>query len=109
MKNFDLYIEQGSNYTISLSLTDDNSQPIDLSDYSISGYVRNSYSDSGILIDLNPSITMPASGVILINVPSTGTMNLPTTVGIYDIEITNTNQTLKILKGFAYISPEVTY
>jgi hypothetical protein len=112
MDDYDLEIYQGSTYSLTIGLTDGDDVPIDLTNYDISGYLKFRYSDSNRLISLNPIRLAPlASGNISLNIPDSGTSVLPVTIGVYDIELyhTGNNTVDKILKGRAYVYPEVTY
>lgn len=109
MNRYDLHIPAGSTYSLSIAVQDDAGNLLNLSGFNISGFVKCNYSDTGKIIDLGAQITMPTSGQISLNVPFLATTGLPTTVGVYDIEISNGITTNKILRGYAYIHPEVTY
>ena len=109
MNTFDLHISQGNSYTVSLNLTDSNANPLNLSGYNLTGQVKNLYSDSGSLINLNPTITNAISGMISINVLPNLTTGIPVTLGIYDIEMYNETQSTKVLRGNVFIYPSVSF
>lgn len=111
MNTYDISIIKGSSFSVSVNVTDSSSNPIDLTNYSVRGLLRNRYSDLIPLASLNPSISSPAtSGGIVLSIPSTITSGLPVTKGVYDIEIYDTGTfVLKVLRGYADINPEATY
>ena len=112
MDDYDLEIFKGSTYSLSVGLTDGDGVPIDLTNYDISGFLKFKYSDSTKLVSLSPLKTLPlASGIISLNIPDSGTSALPVTLGVYDVEIYHTGALTvdKILKGKAFIYPEVTF
>lgn len=112
MDSYDLEIFKGETFTLSIILKDSNEVPIDLTDYNVSGYLKYKYSDSNKLIDLNIQKVAPyTSGAVSLTLSSTGTEQLPVTLGFYDIEIFHTGlgETLKLLRGKASIFPEATY
>lgn len=128
--SYDLNITQGSSYNIRLKTKDANGVALNLSGYHVSGYIKNKYSDSNYLLNLEPSIvsgqsvpTVPSnllndaifSGLIDINLHPTGTAALPITQAIYDIEIYSgtaedrESMVFKVLNGKANVHPESTY
>jgi hypothetical protein len=112
MDSYDLDIYKGATFSLSLTLNDTAGNPIDLTNYSISGFLKFRYSDTGKLVSLNPSGISPlTSGNVLLSIHATGTEVLPVTYGVYDLEIRhNTSGTVdKVLNGRARIHPEVTF
>lgn len=108
--NYNLEIIQGNSVILNLNATNSDGSYINLSGYGARGHIRYQYSSSGILLDLQPSIhNSYISGLININLSSTGTAALPIGIFPYDLEITGANNyCLKYLKGYANISPEAT-
>jgi hypothetical protein len=111
MDTYDLQINKGETYNLSLNVNNDDGTPIDLSTSLVSGYLKFKYSDTNKLTDLNATVTVPASGIITVSISATGTAALPVMVGVYDIEAWNTgsNVVTKILAGKAFVYPEVTF
>jgi hypothetical protein len=112
MADYDLDIYQGATFSLSLTLKDSDNVPIDLTNYNVSGYLKDRYSNAGRLADLNAAKQVPyTSGVITLSISSTGTSVLPITLSFYDVEIGHiTSGTVsKVLRGKATIYPEITY
>jgi hypothetical protein len=112
MDSYDLEVYQGATYSLSITLRDGNSNPIDLTDYNVSGFLKFRHSDSVRLASLNATKVAPyASGLVSLNIPSTGTERLPVGYGFYDVELyhTTSGTVSKVLIGKASIFPEVTY
>jgi hypothetical protein len=111
MDTYDLEIYQGSTYNLSMTLRDEVGNAIDLSSYTTRGVIRNRFSDTGILADLNPQIITPSAGEMTISIAASGTATLPVGIAVYDIEITNTGNgyVTKPLAGKAIIYPESTF
>lgn len=112
---------QGDNLQITLSVKDQNSNPINLSGYNVRGVVKYAYGytgASGIVVDLNPIIytglngVYYPSGLININIPSYTMAYVPVGVFVYDIERfpygIPTGNSIKLLRGKFIVSPEVT-
>lgn len=114
--NFSIY--QGESVNLRFALTSADGQPTNLSGYSIRGIVKHRYGDVSGILDLNPVIVSGGltpdpivSGLIDINISAGTTSNLPVGRMIYDVEkspINNTDATVKIIKGYFNILPEVT-
>lgn len=114
MYSYDLQIAKGTSYNISLLLTDNFGNPIDLTTCMVSGFIRANFITSGILLNINPTIASPpSSGIININIPYSGTAQLPIDILTYDIMSYNTGlnpmQVSKVLKGYVYVYGDVTY
>jgi hypothetical protein len=112
--NYDLNIIKGSTFSARVIASNADGTPVDLSSYQTRGYVKQRYSDSGVLLDLGPVPTAgyETSGYIDILVPATGTEVLPVTQAVYDIEMYGPTGSqdfvLKLLDGRVNIYPEVT-
>lgn len=103
---------QGDYIQLTLNITDSTGAAINLSGYEIRGQVRSSYATSGIILDLQPNITSDISGIIAINIPSTGSAATPVNEYVYDIERypsgNISGNSIKLLMGKFSILPEVT-
>ncbi len=111
MGAYDLNIDRGTTFSLSMTLNDSNSAPIDLTNYQVSGFLKYQYSDSNILANLNATKIDPfTSGLISLSISATGTFALPITIGKYDINIYDTSGNVtKVLYGNAYVNPQVTF
>ena len=125
--SYDLNITQGSSYNIRLKTKDANGTALNLSGYHVSGYIRNKFSDSAYLLNLEPLIVSGQSvetiesnvfndaifsGFIDVGITPTETSSLPITQAIYDIEVytdSAESAVYKVLNGKANIYPEATY
>lgn len=112
MESYDLTIYKGQTYSLGLTVKDAASVPLNLSGYSISGFLKINYTTGTYLTSLNPVINLPyTGGSVTLSIPASGTANLPCTIGFFDVEIMSSGDSsvTKILRGKAYISPEVTF
>ena len=86
---------------------------INLDGFETRGQVRASYGSTGVLLNLNPTISGDGTaGVVLININSDISKNIPVNDYVYDIEryslgIPDGNS-IKLLAGKFTILPEVT-
>ena len=103
---------QGDYIQLTLNLKDSNGSGLNLSGYGVRGQVRTSYGATGVLLDLNPTITSVLSGTMAININSYISQDLPVSDHIYDIERYPsgilTGNSIKLMRGKFTILPEVT-
>ena len=113
MDTYDLEITQGGSFYLNLLLTDeeDDDAIIDLTDYTVSGFLKYKYGDINKLCNLNPVKELPyESGTISLNINPLITETLPVGFGFYDIELYHSGgYTDKIIRGKASIFPEITF
>ena len=103
---------QGDYIQLTLNLKDSNGAALNLSGYGVRGQVRTSYGATGVLLDLNPTITNVLSGIMAININSYISADIPVSDHIYDIERYPsgilTGNSIKLMRGKFSILPEVT-
>ena len=104
---------QGDYIQLTLNLKDGNGTAINLSGYGVRGQVRASYGSTGVLLDLNPTISgNGSSGIVSINIDSYISANIPISDHVYDIERYPsgilTGNSIKLMRGKFSILPEVT-
>ena len=103
---------QGDYIQLTLNLKDSNGAALNLSGYGVRGQVRASYGSTGVLLDLNPTITNELSGIMAININSYISADIPISDHVYDIERypsgVLTGNSIKLMRGKFTILPEVT-
>jgi hypothetical protein len=103
---------QGDYIQLTLNLKDSNGSGLNLSGYGVRGQVRTSYGATGVLLDLNPTITSVLSGTMAININSYISADIPISDHVYDIERYPsgilTGNSIKLMRGKFSILPEVT-
>ena len=103
---------QGDYIQLTLNLKDSNGSGLNLSGYGVRGQVRSSYGATGVLLDLNPTITSVLSGTMAININSYISADIPISDHVYDIERYPsgilTGNSIKLMRGKFTILPEVT-
>jgi hypothetical protein len=102
-----IYIDQGTTYSLSLNVTDQNGDLKDLSDYTVAAQMRKSYY-TNTAIDFDAEITYPLDGELTISLTSENSSDIKAGRYVYDIEITGEGETLRVLEGIVVINPEVT-
>ncbi len=109
--HYDLNITQGSSFVIRVVAQDSSGAAIDLTNWSLRGYAKIKYSESNLLVDLDPKKASPySSGYIDIEITAATTSTLPVTEGVYDIEIYDSSGYVdKVVAGYVRVYPETTY
>ena len=102
-----IYIDQGSTYSMSLNVTDQNGDPKDLTDYTVAAQMRKSYY-ANTAIDFDAEITYPLDGELKISLSTLATADIKPGRYVYDIEITGPEETLRVVEGIVVVNPGVT-
>ena len=110
--SYNITAYQGDYIQLTLNLKDSNGAALNLNGFGVRGQVRSSYGATGVLLDLNPTITNVLSGIMTININSYISADLPVSDHIYDIERYPsgilTGNSIKLMQGKFTILPEVT-
>ena len=104
-----LYIDQGSTFSTTVYVKNDDETAFDLLGHTAAGQIRKSYSTSTKL-DFTLEIADPASlGQINASLTATQTATLEEGRYVYDIEVTSSTGTVtRVLEGIITVSPQVT-
>ena len=105
----ELFLEQGSDYSTSITLTDVNGDPYDLTNYTAKSQVKKSYYSSNTTANFVITINDPTSGVVAISLDSANTANIAAGRYVYDVLIKNSsNNITRVLEGIVNVLPQVT-
>lgn len=108
IKKTDLYIDQGTTYSIDLNLYDDNGDAVNLTGYSASSLIKQWYT-SQISTPFNVVIN-GNSGIITLNLDANTSTNLRAGRYVYDVNIKDSsNNVTRVFEGLVTISPSVTF
>jgi hypothetical protein len=102
-----IYIDQGTTFSLSLVVNDQNGDLKDLSDYTAAAQMRKSYY-TNTSINFTAEISLPEDGEVTISLTAVQTSAIKAGRYVYDIEITGDGETLRVLEGIVVINPEVT-
>lgn len=102
-----LIIDQGTTFSSSISLTDDNGDAIDLTGYTGRSQMRKHYTSSNsqsFTVTLNST-----EGTVNLSLSASQTSNLVAGRYVYDVEIVSSaNVVSRIIEGIVTVTPEVT-
>ncbi len=108
-----LSVVKGSSATWRLTATDSVGASLNLSGFSIRSYIKYKFSDSGILLNLNPVIYHAASGIIDLTISGTASSNLVCGTFPFDCEVWQTgvgvDYVSKFVRGFLQVDPEASW
>lgn len=103
-----LVIDQGSTYSTTLTLTDEDGEALDLTNNTAQAQIRKSYS-SLTYTSFTTSVNV-AAGTVLLSLTAAQTSNLVAGRYVYDVELTDTvaNSVTRIVEGIVTVTPQVT-
>ena len=101
-----LVIDQGTDFTFTFDLVDDNDQIIDLNDYTGTAIMRKHYTSSNG-VSFNVSVS-GNTGEITLSMNSAITANITPGRYVYDCELADSNDVYsRVLEGEVTITPRV--
>ena len=106
----DLFLEQGTTFTTSLTLDDSYGSPYNLTDFTVKSYAEKSYYSANTTLVFTASVLDANNGVIQLAANSATTANVPAGRLVYDVMIkqTSTGVITKVLEGQIIVTPTVT-
>ena len=99
-------IDQGTTFSLTITLTNDDGTAKDLSSYTVSAQMRKSYYTSTYTAFTTAKVDL--TGELTISVTAAQTSDIKAGRYVYDIEIASSSETLRILEGIVTVTPEVT-
>lgn len=100
-----IVIDQGSTFSLTINLENDDGTAKDLADYSAFSQIRKSYYSTTYT---NFTIVKnDATGIITISLSPEETTALKPGRYVYDLEISAEFETIRVIEGIATITPEV--
>jgi hypothetical protein len=101
-----LTIDQGTDYSTSITLTDDEDNIVSLVGYTANAQIRKTYSSSNS-VSFSTEIT-EAQGVITLSLTDAQTANITPGRYVYDVILTTGSMTTRIVEGIVTVTPRVT-
>ena len=103
-----LYIDQGTTYSVTITVTNDAGTARNLTGYSARSQLRKSfYTTSNTAFTV--SINNPSEGEIDLSLTASQTANIKAGRYVYDVElVSNTNAVERIVEGIITVYPEAT-
>lgn len=105
----ELFLEQGTTFTTSITLDDIDGVPYDLTDVTAKSQIRKSYYSANTTAEFSVTINDPAEGVIILILDASTTANIAAGRYVYDVAIKDTANTVtRVLEGIVNVIPQVT-
>jgi len=103
-----LYIDQGTDFSVTVDVTDSAGEVLELSGYTASAQIRKTYSSSSVSATFSTSIAELA-GQVTLSLTDTQTSALESGRYVYDLNITSgAGLITRVIEGQAIITPGVT-
>lgn len=108
-RKLNLYVDQGSDYSNTLIAKDSANSIIDLTDYTVAGKVKKTYTWTNATSFSTSIDSNAATGSITITLDANTTGLLVAGRHVYDIEVTsNTGVVTRVQEGILTVKPSVT-
>ena len=105
----EIFLEQGTDFTTTITLNDINAVPFDLTDYTAKSQIKKSYYSSNSVATFTISIVTPSRGIITMDLNSAHTTNIAAGRYVYDVLVKDSaNTIIKVLEGIVNVLPQVT-
>ena len=101
-----LVIDQGTDYSTTVNLTDDDGNPTSLSGYSVAAKLRK-WDTSSNSVSFSATVNEDL-GQVTLQLTDTQTANLVPGRYVYDVLLTNAGITSRIVEGIITVTPGVT-
>jgi hypothetical protein len=102
-----LVIDQGTTFSLTLTVADSNGNALNLTGYTLRGQLRKSYGSTSYTSFTTSSGDL-SGGELTIALTATQTSSLRAGRYVYDIEIDNAGEVTRVLEGIITVTPEVT-
>ena len=102
-----LVIDQGTNFSTTLNLTDEIGDQLQLSGFIANSQIRKWYTSTNPSASFTASVNVD-SGSITLSLSSDQTSNLVAGRYVYDVEITDGTVVSRIVEGIVTVTPQVT-
>ena len=109
----ELFLEQGTDFTSSITLDDIYMMPYDLTNIVGKSQMKKSYQSANVTAEFVVTINNPQTGVIILSMDNETTSNVAPGRYVYDVVIKDTtngvNTVTRVLEGVVNVTPQVTY
>ena len=103
-----IYIDQGTDFSITVDVTDSAGEILELSGYTAAAQIRKTYSSSSVSASFSTSIA-ESTGQVTLSLTDTQTTGLESGRYVYDLNITSgVGVVTRVIEGQAIVTPGVT-
>jgi hypothetical protein len=101
-----LVIDQGTTFSLTMQLDNEDGSDKDLTSYTVSSQMRKSYYSNTYTSFTTAKTNL--TGELTISLTAEQTSSLKAGRYVYDIELSSSAETLRVLEGIVTVTPEVT-
>ena len=105
---YNITLQANGSYVQQFKLLQYNNVPVDLTDYSITSYIKATATDSTPVTQFTGSSPSATDGIIQLTLPPSSSALLTGSCYYYDIRITSASTILYPLEGKVLVSPSIT-
>ena len=102
-----LTVDQGTDFSSSVDVTDADGDPVALTGYSVSGQIRKHY-NSSTKVDFTATVSNASAGIISLSLSAATTNAMKAGRYVYDVEIDLSGTKTRVLEGQLEVTPGVT-
>lgn len=103
-----LYLDQGSDFSSIITLTNQDSTPLNLTGFTVKSQFRKSYQSSAA-VSFVASVYSAVEGKVRLQLPAEASSAVQAGRYLYDIEVTSPlGERKRVLEGIVIITPEIT-
>jgi len=105
----ELFCDQGTDFSYSLDLSNDDGSAINIANYTFTSTIRKSYYSSNPTANLIVTVLSAANGNVQLSMNSATTANIKAGRYLYDVKmVDNFNTTFRVIEGIITIYPQIT-
>lgn len=105
----ELFMEQGSNFTTSITLDEADGSPFILTGCEAKASMKKSYYSNSTTAEFVVQINDPTEGIIVMSLPYANTANIAAGRYVYDLLVKDSsNNVTRVLEGIVNVLPQVT-
>lgn len=104
----ELTIDQGTTFTASIDLAQDDETAINVASSTFTSQIRKSYYSSNPTANLTVSILDASNGKISLSLTASQTANIKAGRYLYDVKmVDSSNTTLRLIEGIVTVTPQI--
>lgn len=105
----ELDLDQGTDLSYNLDLTQDDGSPLDVTNYVFSSSMRKSYYSANVTANLSVTIANSVGGNVILSMNSATSANIKAGRYLFDVKQVDTaNVATRIVEGIITVLPQVT-
>ena len=105
----ELYIEQGEDFSVNITLDNLNGEPYNLTNINIKSDIRKSYWSSNVAASFSANVANTQLGVLNLSLPANTSTVMRSGRYVYDVEIDDgAGEVTRIFEGIITVLPNVT-